>query len=678
MRANWWLVGPVMGALLGIPGARAAPSGTLNLVPAQDEALAVTLLAARGAVEPVLLCDPRDSAALDRFRSTWHGPVRCFRLPQTGSAASEAMRAAAREPCTTVDDLTGFTRTLWPEARVAIATTGETAAADDYAWLLRAAAFAGVTEAALLLLPAHTLPAEEKLEAWDLDRLYLTPQAASWRGAARAIATTIVDVPTPDALFSELLRTRAAAPSAVVIANPKDRESIFSPSSLSLLAPLVSAVHGAPLLLTPGSDPEVIERRALEALDLHGISPSHVILVGDELALRSHRVADPVLAAGGPEARGGGKEIRVELFSGVDRGEPQDFAVGRIVAESAAQASVMLARQYHRSSHTRRPVVFFANADGMFQLGETISRTTAAELRNVGVPVRAYYGPEITETLVQRMLAETDVLVWEGHARDLTLEERGGIGATSAPEVVLLQGCHTFDRSDPFILMDKGMIAAVGSSTAIYSASGSAFAYALFDALLYEGADLGTAVRNARNFVLALAQLERSRGHPDWPKALRAALAFGLWGDPTVRPPLRPRKPTVPPVQWELGESALSLIIPARKLRAVTVDHYRAESPPRVMLSGLLLRDLRSGKRHLKDLYFTAKRVPAPFTTVCSPGKGWNTIALYAPRSGTLFALARPDWRKLRGSEATGRFVFPLAKGSEPCHPSGSPEVHGG
>jgi len=668
-----WFMGAVVGAVLGTGAARAAPKGTLHLVPAQDAALAVTVLAARGTAEPVVLVDPRDRTALGDFQSSWGGPVRCFRLPQTGHAVSEAMQAAAREPCTTVDDLIGFSRTLWPEARVAIATAVGTAAEDDHEWLLRAAAFAGVIQAALLPLPADTRPTKEALQAWDLDVLYLTPSVTSWDAAARAISRTVVDIPTPDSLVSELSRVRTAAPSTVVIANPKDRESIFSPSSLSLLAPLVSAVRGAPLILTALRDPEVVESHVLEFLDRHRISPSHIILVGDELALRSHRVADPVLAAGGPEARGGGSEVRVELFSGVPGGAPQDFVVGRIVAESASQGSVVLARQYHSSRETRdRPVVFFANADGMFRLGETISRTTAAALRNVGVPVQAYYGSEVTDTLIQRTLAETDMLVWEGHARDLTLEESGTITASAAPEIVVLQGCHTFDRSDPFILMDKGTIAAVGTSTAVYSAPGSAFAQALFDALLYEGTDLGTAARDARNFVLALSQLQRARGHRDWPKTLRAALAFGLWGDPMIRPRLRPRRPTSPPVRWKLGEDALSLTIPAGKLNSVRVGPYRAESPPRVMLSGLLLRDRTSGDRVLKDLYFTVQRLPAPFTTVCSPGKGWNTISLYAPRSGTVSFLARPDWRKLGRSPSAGPFVFPLAKDSESCRPSPS------
>jgi hypothetical protein len=390
------------------------------------------------------------------------------------------------------------------------------------------------------------------------------------------------------------------------------------------------------------------------------------MLVGDELALRSHRIADPVLAAGGPEARGGGVDVRVELFSQIQNDLPQDLAVGRIVAESAPQASVMLARQLHdEHAPSNRPVIFLANADEVFALGETISRATVEELRNLSIPVKAYFRDEITPELTKKVLDQTDVLVWEGHPRDLTLEETGGVAAAKTPRLVVLQGCYTLDRSDPFILIEKGTQAIVATSSAIYSASGSAFARAFVDAIAYGDRDLGTAVRDARNYLLALTRLKRARGHADWPKTYRAALAFALWGDPTTHAPLTPGRQLQPPVQWARQAGSLSLSIPSGRLRESTVGHYHANPAPRAMLGGLLLRSGDASERRLKELYFTT--ITQAEHAACSPGNGWDVVSLYAPRTQTLTVLARPDWDILKSQDPHGTFHFPLASEQSAC-----------
>jgi hypothetical protein len=657
-------LGLVLGQLPALEAGAAEPS-TAHVVPADDTALALLLLAARGATEPVLLFDPSDRSGFDRFRSEWRGVVRCVHRTGTSAGTATLLREATGGACVVVDDLFVLARALWPNATSAILTTEA-----HYKWMLRSATLAGATNTALLILGERAGPDLAMLEDWRLRTIYVARPALEWAEEARAVAPGVVELPSADVFTTAYLRALGSRPTAVVIANPLDRRSLFSPSSLSLLAPLVSAVHRAPLFLVEDAPPETIEQATLAFLERHVLSPSHVILVGDELALRSHRVPDPVLVAGGPEARGGGTEVRVELFSDIDRDEPQDFAVGRIVGEGAGQASATLARQYHlpRGS-SARPVIFFTNADGIFRLGETISRTTAAELRNVGVAVKAYYGEKISHPLIQKSLTATDVLVWEGHARDLTLEEQGGIAAKGAPDLVILQGCYTFDRSDPFILMDKGTVAIVGTSTAIYSASGSALARAFFDALLYDGADLGTATRNARNFLLALTHLKRARKHSDWRKTYRAALAFALWGDPTLRPNLATGEPKLAPMTWAREDQGLTLTIPARGLDRVAVGRFVAEPPPRSMLSGLLLREPGTEQRRLKELFFTAQRVDDGLRAVCAPRAGWEVVSMLAPRTRTLFVLARPDWKLMELPGPAGTFTFPMAPDASACPP---------
>jgi hypothetical protein len=304
-----------------------------------------------------------------------------------------------------------------------------------------------------------------------------------------------------------------------------------------------------------------------------------------------------------------------------------------------------------------------SNADEAFALGETISRTTASELRNAGVKVRARYGDAVTPEEIQTALEQAGTLVWEGHARDLTLEERGGTSAQRTPPLVVLQGCYTLDRSDPFIFFEHGTQAIVATSAAIYSASGSAFARALFDGLLYDGVDLGTAVRNARNYLLAVTELKKRRGHTDWTKTYRAALAFTLWGDPTIRPALPSSAPKLPPAAWRLADGRLDLSIPKRRLATASIGRYAADPVPRAMLAGLILRSGERRERLLKQLFFAAVSAPADVTAACPPSPEWEVVSFFAPRTRTLSVLARPPGP----GNPPGEFQLPLAADTSRC-----------
>jgi hypothetical protein len=657
-------------ALLLVASAAYGTTPAALLVPADDTALAALLLAGAGPSRPVLLFDPRNDGALAHYARGRKGPFECVHGPTTAKTAALLLEKAAGAGCRTVTDLSALARELWPEATSAIV-----AAPSDYPWLLRAAAFAGATGTALLV--ADDAPSlRARLQTWKLVSLLLTPPVAAWLPELRGAAGDLRAVEASEFLTAELLHQRGAEPpTEVVVANPADRLGLFSPSSLSLLAPLVATRHRAPLFLAADADPARIERDVAAWIERHRMRPTHVVLVGDELALGSHRVPDPVAGAGGPAALGGGTEVRVELFSQIQNGRPQDYAVGRIVGEDAAAASATLARSIHdRHGLAGKPAIFLSNADEVFALGETISRTTANELRNVGVPVRSYYRDAITPRVIRKALEGTELLVWEGHARDLTLEEQGGIAADAAPDLVVLQGCYTLDRSDPFILLERGTQAIVATSAAIYSASGSAFARAFVDSLLYDDADLGTAVRNARNYLLAVVEMKKLRRHGDWHKTYRAALAFALWGDPTTRVPLKTSAPVKKPVRWQDEGAQLDLHIPRGRLPKAAAGRYRAEPAPRAMLSGLILKDGDATSRRIKDLYFAAE-THAAAVKACAPGKGWDVVSLYAPRTQTLSVLARPDWDRVESEGPHGTFVLPLVADGAEC-PRG-PETPG-
>lgn len=650
------LVSLLGGAPLG--SSARAEEIAFRLVPSSDAALASVALLASQAAAPVLLYDARIPGVIERGAAEEGARGECLIRPNTPTAERAALQAAAGRTCVEVHDLTQLARQLWPTPPAVVF-----APADDYPWLLRGAALAGALGGALVPVEATRPPSATTLTGWRSAAWYVLGDLAPPLPADAAP----IHLSDPEAAAATALTQLGSGVRTVVVANPADRRGRFSATSLSLLAPFIAATHRAPLVLVSSAATAVVETEVQRAIALGRIAPTHVYLVGDEMALRSHHVPDPVLAAGGPESLDGGRDVRVELFSQLQAREPQAYAVGRFVGEDAARGSLTLMRQRRTSAHASGPLVLLSNADAVFTLGETISRTTVAELRNAGLPVRAAYQSAVTPAAIQEALQQADILVWEGHVRDLTLAEEGGVAVERTPPFVVLQGCSTLDRSDPFILLERGTQAIVGTSAAIYSASGSAFARALFDGLVYDRDDIGTAVRDARNYLLALAELKRQRGHRDWTKTYRAALAFALWGDPTAHAPLTTAHPKRPPVSWEVSEAQVLLTVPPRRLRAQRAGRYIAQPVPRAMLGGLVLRAGDQPERTLKELFYTTLAAPSGVTAACPPAPGWEVISLYAPATRTLSVLARPPGDTAAQLVPAGTYPLPLVPTASAC-----------
>lgn len=643
-------------AAAAAPPATPAPADQTHLVPARDFTLAAITLAGNVPSEPVLLFDAQDADAVRAVARSLPFDGSCtFAVDDAGSASVSLMQEIAGEPCRQIADSARLSHETWPDPERVVVFPAE-----DDVGLIRAAGFAAATGSALLPIPQGSTVNRETLGDWTPETIFSTSPALVGERQARESVSIADDAQ----LLAAFHRIRGALPGVLILANPRDHQGLFAPSSLSLAAIAYAAMHRSPIFAVPSADPGEIERYGAELLG-NDFTPGHILLVADELGMKSHRVPDPVLDAGGPEARGGGVEVRVELFSGIEKRRPQAFPVGRVVATNAVHASLAVARRLHLDKDTAsKPVIFLTNADEIFALGETISRTTVQDLRNLGVRVHAYYRDEVTPEISRQALGQTDVLVWEGHPRDLTLEQRGGVTVDRAPRVAVLQGCYTLDRSDPFILIENGTQAIVATSAAIYSAPGSGFARALFDAVAHDDVDLGTAVRNARNYLLALAALQEERGHSEWHKTWRAALAFTLWGDPTYRVPITTGAPAVKPATWEREQATLRLRVPHQRQREVAVEKYRARAAPRAMFGGLVLKE--GEHRRAKEMFSAVLRVGADHQFVCAE-PGWNLISLYAPATETLTVLARPDWDILEIPQQSGGFAFRLAANETEC-----------
>lgn len=470
----------------------------------------------------------------------------------------------------------------------------------------------------------------------------------------------------------ERYNQRVKASSHLVLAAPADAQGPFSPPKLSLGSVPYAIGKGAALRwIGDGfeSSPEV----ATAALEERGAGPfDAVTLIGDHLAIPMSQMEDI------DEVAAGASKPRIhKVPSFVDRsGLAADRAVGRLAALDVYDLSRWITRILHdvREGGDGAGVLVFANADHRFILGEAISRTTSAELANSGVDVQSYYRDEITPELIRRELGGHGLILWEGHPRDLTLDD----DALPVPEEPLppatyfLQGCYTLDRSDPYVLVERGANAVIGTYMAVYSASGSGFARAFLTSQLHDAETAGEALATARNYLLATVELKKRRGHKDWRKTLRAALSFDLWGDPTAPLPVRHRAPGRAPVRGTLGSgNQLTVRVPVARLPSVAAGPYTADIRPGSQLSALYLHDKESDDptRRLIELFFVEVEVPAELgddPQVVGPYDPSTYAWVFSKRTRKLSLLIHSGALPDRG-KAGGLLRFTLQSAKEPA-----------
>jgi hypothetical protein len=159
---------------------------------------------------------------------------------------------------------------------------------------------------------------------------------------------------------------------------------------------------------------------------------------------------------------------------------------------------------------------------------------------------------------------------------------------------------------------ELGGVALVGSVTPIHSGSGSSLVQAMSDAILYRGAGLGEALRDAQNFLFCLGDLKTRRGQKEQAKSRRVALSFRLWGDPelpAVAPP--PGRPVALPLsaRWS-GDDRLEIDVPDRRLPEARNAKYFARMFPGSQSSGMVKPGGNGGARRVTPVYFF--RAPLP------------------------------------------------------------------
>jgi len=142
-----------------------------------------------------------------------------------------------------------------------------------------------------------------------------------------------------------------------------------------------------------------------------------------------------------------------------------------------------------------------------------------------------------------------------------------------------LQSCLALRESKAQPLFDAEPWPSSVRRRALTSGSGGAASLAFFDAVVYDGASVGAALRQSKNFLLAYSLLKEKRLGKDAQRTganLRAAWAFTLWGDPTLHLP----QPSLaadasPPVTHTVRGNTITLQVPPERPDKVLSSKYR-------------------------------------------------------------------------------------------------------
>src|SRR5207253_7937991 len=256
-----------------------------------------------------------------------------------------------------------------------------------------------------------------------------------------------------------------------------------------------------------------------------------------------------------------------------------------------------------------------------------------------------YFGRDANKEDVKRRLPESHIFLWEGHHS--TLVSSYGVHQWQEPlqpSLIFLQSCLALAEPKAHPSLQRGAVAVIGSSTRTYSGSGGAFSLAFFDTLLYEDQTLGGSLRQAKNFMLAFAQLKQRRfGNQSklGGANIRSAWAFTLWGDPTVRMP-RPTPPenAVPAVRHVVKGNTIIVQLPDDTHDKIETPKYEATVPANARLAGLVRKQEMADQHRLVPFVFAEVELPkAP------PGKT-PTVRTRMPETHWVFCY---DQRCQRG-----------------------------
>ena len=546
---------------------------------------------------------------------------------------------------------------FWGESKEVVA-----AAIDEPQALLRGSALAAQLGEPLLIYDPQD--GDQALWGQTLAQLHVERLLAiggkeqSFWPDATSVAVERLDAETVEQRL--LAKFDPSVPGTIVVARiPDERRGV---GRTAWLAPYVSLVRGAPMVFCDSPSAEEVERGVGNLIREHGFRPRSVTILADYHSIGTHPIQVPSDEDPG-EAR---YKVHTEPCMPMTFEQLVSVGVGRLPFSSLQEASTFYVRGLARERLLagKRPRVLMISNPALnnmeLPLCETISRLTVAELRNCGVHVDEFYRRAGDLPEIMDRADEANVIIYEGHTEHDGLLRNPAYDYSAAPQggrealrrfdgfpVVILQSCDSLQNDMLRNVHGAGGVAILGSSTPIHSASGSGFAKAVYDAVLYRNATLGEALRDAQNYFFCLQDLKDLRHHRERAKSQRVALSFRLWGDPELRMlsgPLGP--PRLAPVAAHWQEPGRVVVeIPGRRFPEIRNEDYVAEFFPGSEAAGMVVRVKDAAARRVAPVYFF--RLPAPNRLRSDP-----SAALTAAGDASERAVFRLD--------PAGRFLYVL------------------
>ena len=508
--------------------------------------------------------------------------------------------------------------------------------------LLQAACLAGFLQAPLVVSDGKTSSdLRRQLQAWATEDVYAIGDVVSfWKN----LGVRTIRLQDEAAVQASYLRhaQKNGPVQALVVANPFDQAS--GKGGMSTLAPWITLHKRGVLLLTnaAGDNVKTLAQDILKFPALKAVES--LVLVGNLQALPMEKRVNPLA----------GKDSFVETEPLTPAGpEPMSFATGRIFHDDPAIVALMLARPrlWQQRPEASRQALVVSNPGGGLPLLETFSRSTALEFRNAGFKVNTFFNTEANRPAVRAVLPQQTIFLWEGHHSTLIRDyEVHQWSEPLWPSIIFLQSCLALDGPKALPFLQRGAVGVLGASSRTYSGSGGALSMSYFDALLYEKQSVGGSLRHAKNFLLCFALLKEKRLGADTKLTganLRTALAFTLWGDPTLHVPLpAPPDNALPPITHLLHGHTLSINLPQQSHGKVMTAHYQTQVLPNARLAGLLTRTEDGTEHPLIPLIFREIHFPkAPAGKIPSlhgrlPDANW--VFTYDARRAAGYLLIRP------------------------------------
>jgi hypothetical protein len=558
----------------------------------EEEVVQLSAALAASGHPGILLFDAAPSVTYTRDFLERSEAKRLIAVGQVGNLATKYGLPVAAE-FASVRALQGALFTAAP--RVVIAP------ADQPRLMLQAACLAGVLKAPLLLTRPDDKAAEIKrmLAAWKTVELFDVGAAAGPLGKLGGV--TVFKLADEDAVTSLYIahQIKGGSLDTLVVANPADRHPGLG--HMSVLAPWLALQKRAALLLTndQGTDAEQVIAAALERDGLR--RADFLVLAGNLQAIPMKKRPNPVE---------GGRDTEIEMEPMTPEADkPCSFATGRLFHDERSIIALMMARARLLGLEQNPRALIVSNPGGGLPLLETFSRHTAHEFQNAGFETNAYFGQSASKTETRRRLPEANIFLWEGHHS--TLISSYGVHQWPEPlrpSLIFLQSCLALTEQKAHPFLQRGAVGVIGSSTRTYSGSGGAFSLAFFDTLLYEDQTLGASLRQAKNFMLAFAELKKRRFGEESKLGganIRSAWAFTLWGDPSAKM-ARPTPPdgAVTAVKHVVQGNSIVVTLPEETHDTIDTPRYQATVPANARLAGLVRKQDMADQHKLVPFVF--------------------------------------------------------------------------